>query len=59
MLNHFAARVVDQLVPVGDFHAAGLFRLHLRRTLVGSDQWDLATSGIAAGIPALVDIGEP
>src|SRR5207244_1538336 len=60
MLDHGACRIVDELVPIGDLHAARLIGLDLRRTLVGADQRDGAASGIAAaGVPCALDIGEP
>src|SRR6266481_2406270 len=61
MLDHGARRTVDELVPVGDLHAARLLGLDLRRTLVGADQRNAAADGIAtaAGVPGALDVGEP
>lgn len=59
MLDDGAGPIVNQVVPVRDFHAARPLRLYFRRMLVGADQRDIAARGIGAAMPGPLDIGKP
>ena len=52
VLDSGAGGVVDQIVPIGNLHAARPVRLYLGRAFVGPNQRDFAGCGTGAGMPS-------